>query len=283
MRRAPRPPASIAPIVVLGSDDVASAVGHALHQAGIGVVLARDPTVPVLRRTMSFDDALEYGEVIFAGVRARAAEGLPEVMRIWHHDAAAIPVTRLPVDDLLRLAPISSVIDARMRRRGPKAELRPLVSLAVGLGPGFVAGGNVHVAIETAPEATGRILYSGGTLPAHGRSADPGGAGRERFGRAPHDGLWQSSLTIGCSLAKNALVGRCGETPMAAPIGGRLRGLVRDGTAVAQGTRVLEIDPRGAAAPATGIPPRAAAVAAAVRAAVQEHFFLAVEKRAWSQ
>lgn len=283
MRRFSRSPESIQPIIVLGTDDVASAIAHALHLDGIRVLLARDSSVPVLRRAMAFDDALEHGSVIFAGVRARAAEGLLQVMQVWCDDPAAIPVTRLELDDLLCLASAGGVVDARLRRRVAKADLRPFVSLAIGLGPGFEAAGNVHIAIETAPEATGRILYRGSTLPAHGRSADLGGAGRERFGRVPHDGLWQSSLAIGANVLAGTVIGWCGDTPMAAPLAGRLRGLVRDRTRVTQGTRVLEIDPRGAAGPPAGIPPRAAAIAAAVRTAVQENYFTATERRAWSR
>lgn len=48
-------------VVVLGTDDVASAVAHALHMVGVPVILVRDTTCPVLQREMSFHDALERG------------------------------------------------------------------------------------------------------------------------------------------------------------------------------------------------------------------------------
>jgi hypothetical protein len=52
---------------------------------------------------------------------------------------------------------------------------------------------------------------------------------------------------------------------------------------VAQGTRLLEVDPRGEAAQCSGIPPRAATIAAAVRTVVKEQLFAVMERFAWSQ
>src|SRR4051812_27844036 len=43
------------------------------------------------------------------------------------------------------------LIDARMRKYAMSADIRPAAACAIGVGPGFVAGGNVHVAIETLP------------------------------------------------------------------------------------------------------------------------------------
>src|SRR3954451_19028431 len=60
------------PVLVLGTDDVASAVGWALANAAIRTVLVRDPEVPVLRRTMSYDDALEAGAATLEGIDATA-------------------------------------------------------------------------------------------------------------------------------------------------------------------------------------------------------------------
>jgi len=257
------------PIVVLGTDDVASAVGHALHGAGVAVVLARDTRIPVLRREMSFDDALECGSVTLDGVTGRATEGLLELLHALHADDESIPVTALAPDDLLCLGAIAGIVDARLRRHAPKVDLRPFVPLAIGLGPGFEAGRNVHVAIETAPEATGRILYDRATIPAHGRSALLGGIGRQRFERAPTGGTWTTSCCIGDAVRDGDLVGYCGEVPVVAPLDGVLRGLVRDRTQVEQRMRLLEVDPRGADGQWRGIPPRAAQIAAAVRTVVE--------------
>lgn len=257
------------PIVVLGTDDIASAVAHALFIAGWSVVMARDAAVPVLRRRMAFDDALAHGAAELAGVRARGAGSMLGVMQLLH-SAEFLPVTDIPPDDLLCLGLVRGVVDARMRRHERKADLRAVAGFAVGLGPGFAAGENVHLAIETAPELPAAIIREGPTLAAHGRSEPIGGAGRERFGRARWGGLWQTPHAIGDAVAAGATVGSCAGTPVRAPLAGRLRGLVRDGAEVPPGAKLLEVDPRGDDGQWSGIPHRAARIAEVTLEAVRE-------------
>lgn len=257
------------PVIVLGSDDVASAVAHALFSAGWPVVVARDAAVPVLRRGMAFDDALERGEAELDGVCGRAAFSVLAIVNLLQ-DARFVPVTAMPPDDLLCLGLGRGVVDARRRPRERKADLRSLAGFAIGIGPGFEAGVNVHIAIETAPEVAGAILRCGRTRDAPGRSAPIAGVGHERFARAPHSGTWVTACGIGDVVAAGALVGFCGGDGVCAPMGGRLRGLVRDGTAVRRASKLVEVDPRGPAALWSGIATCTAAIAASARAAVQE-------------
>lgn len=235
-------PAGRAPLaVVLGTNDVASAVGRALFLNGHGVVLSRDPLQPVLRRTMAYDDALLAGRVSFAGVDARAAGSLVEILNACT-DRSAICVTMLELGDLLCLGLIDVLVDARMRMRTLKVDQRPFARAAIGLGPGFCAGRHVDVAIETAPEAIGP-LRAGTTLAAHGRSALLSGAGRERFARAPGNGLWVTDCAIGQTVAAGERLGSCGGVSVEAPLSGRLRGLVRSAVDVPDGLKLAEIDP----------------------------------------
>lgn len=214
------------------------------------------------------------------GVTGRPEEALLDLVTALQGDTA-IPVTALALDDLLCLGVIRGIVDARMRRRAPKVDLRLFVPLAIGLGPGFEAGRNVHVAIETAPEATATILHAGATIPAHGLSALLGDAGRERFGRAPCAGMWATAHSVGDEVHAGELVGFCDEAPVLAPLQGNLRGLVRHRTLVQQTMRLVEVDPRGDAAQWRGIPPRSAQIAAAVRSVIEDQTAAALEGIAW--
>ncbi len=262
-------PALDSPIVVLGTDDVASAVAHALFVAGWPVVMARDGKVPVLRRAMAFDDALEFGCTELAGVQARGTASMLGVVQLLQA-GDTVPVTDIPPDDLLCLGLARGVIDARLRRHEQHADLRAVAGFSVGLGPGFAAGENVHLAIETAPDLPTGIIREGATLPAHGRSDPIAGIGRERFGRARWDGTWLTPHEIGDAVAAGAVVGACAGTRLRAPMAGRLRGLVRDGTIVPAGAKLLEVDPRGDTGQWTGIPARAARIAEVTLQAVRE-------------
>jgi len=251
------------PVLVLGTDDIASAVGHALASVGVAVLLARDPEVPVLRRGMSFDDALERGSVRVDGVTAYAASPPP----LFPADGV-LAVTALPIHKLMNPALIEGVIDARMRRGQHKPDLRGDLGFAIGLGPGFIAGTNVDIAVETAPDAAGLVLREGATSPAH--AVPPGEAGGRRLARAPRSGIWWTFRDVGELVEDGAVVGLCAGLQVPAPLAGHLSGLVRRGTEMRAGMRLLEVDPRGSDARCHGISPWAATVAAGSLAALHE-------------
>lgn len=254
-------PAPVA--VVLGTNDVASAVACALFRAGFGVVLSRDPMLPVLRRTMAFDDALVGGAVTLEGVTARGTASLVEVMRAFV-ERGHVSVTALDLSELLCLGLMDVLVDARMRMRTLKVDLRPFARATIGLGPGFEAGRHVDVAVETAPEAIA-ALHQGATLAPHGRSAPLGGAGRERFARAPAAGFWETDKAIGDPVVRGEAVGACAGLAVRAPLSGRLRGLVRSGTDVPAGLKLAEVDPRVSGPPSwIGLADRPRRIAEAV-------------------
>jgi hypothetical protein len=82
-----------------------------------------------------------------------------------------------------------------------------------------------------------------------------------------------TAAAIGDRVTAGALVGFCGGDGVCAPMDGRLRGLVRDGTDVRRASKLVEVDPRGEAAELSGIATRTAAIAAATLAAVTEMEF----------
>ena len=168
--------------LIFGTGDIASAIARGLFLSHWGVMMLRDEAVPVMRRGMAFDDALEDGVVELEGVwgaRATAAEMLPILAR----GREAVVVARLDpavVSNACR-AIVSVLIDARMRKYAAPADLRPLAACAIGVGPGFVAGENVDIAIETLPGQEGDVVSHGPTATPTGRSVPLGGAKEERF------------------------------------------------------------------------------------------------------
>lgn len=262
-------PSGRAPVaVVLGTNDIASAVAHRLFHAGYGVVLSRDAGQPVLRRSMAFDDALVTGFSELEGLAGRPAETLVEVLRGFT-ERAGVMVTALELGELLCLGLIDLLVDARMRMRALKVDIRPYARLTVGLGPGFTPGRHVDVAVETAPEAIG-VRREGATLAAHGRSTPLGGVGRERFARAPGAGLWETGAAIGDRVTRDDIIGSCATMPIMAPLSGRIRGLVRSGVEVPGDLKLAEVDPRADGPPSwLGISPRASRIADATLDAVR--------------
>jgi len=80
--------------LVLGTNEIASAVAVALRRAQYSVVLCHDTFPPVIRRGMAFHDALFGDQATVDGIRGERAESMVEIARaIIKPDSVA--VTRL--------------------------------------------------------------------------------------------------------------------------------------------------------------------------------------------
>ncbi len=256
------------PVLVLGAGDVGSAVAHALFQAGRTVALQDGPAPPAAsRRGMAFADAFFDGEATLAGLTARRLGSLVD-LRATLDELAFLPFLAGTVAEAVAGAPWAAVVDARMRKRAAPEDLRAWAPLTVGLGPGFAAGGgadaNCHIAVETSWEALGEVVRSGPTLPLRGEPRPIAGVGRERAVYALTAGLFRTDRTIGGRIAAAEPIGTLDGRPVLAPLGGALRGLVRDGVSVKAGAKVAEVDPRGDPALCFGLGERPLRIAEAV-------------------
>lgn len=255
-------------IVVRGIGDVASAVAHGLFLAGLPVVVHDVPAPLTTRRRMAFADAMFDGQARLAGVGARRADSLDALERLLAA-GRELPATSLDLHGLLGWLRPRVLIDARMRKRAEPEDQRALAPLVIGLGPNFVAGANVHLAVETEwGERLGVVLDRGATAPLRGEPRTLAGHGRERFVYAARDGCFRTHACIGARVTAGAAVGRLDAEAVAAPLTGWVRGLVRDGLQVPAGTRLLEIDPRLDAPELTGLGRRPQRIANAVLAAI---------------
>lgn len=249
--------------LVRGTGEIASGVAHALHQAGWPVVMHDLPTPATIRRRMAFSDAVFDGTAMLAGVSAKRAES-PAELRPLLERRRFIPVTVAPFAAVLSALPWVALVDARVRlgrRLEPQARLAPLT---IGLGPGFVAGATVTVAIDTGWARLGQIVTRGPTSPGADDPQRIAGIGGQRFIHAPYAGTFRSRYDVGHWVTAGDVIATLDDTPLAAPLTGVLRGLTRDGVPVAPGARVIEVDPRGWDAVYSGIGERAFKLAESV-------------------
>ncbi|TBW38474.1 xanthine dehydrogenase [Siculibacillus lacustris] len=252
--------------VVLGTNEIASAIAVHLTRAGDGVALVHDPHPPVLRRAMAFDDALYGDPATVEGITGLRCETTLEVVAALAEPHRVAP-TLLDLSHLLALRSPAVLVDARLQKDRTAPDLRGLAAIAIGVGPNFAVGVNCDVAIETHPEVVGRVLFGGATRRADGCSPLLGAVGGDRLLRAPQAGRWHTPHDIGQRIYRGQVVGRVDGEAIVAPFDGILRGVVRDATEVTIRAKLVEIDPRGRAARWTGIDERGRAIASAVVAA----------------
>lgn len=230
-------------VIVRGGGDLATGCVWRLWRAGFPVVVCELPEPLTVRRSVAVSTAVTEGSCRVEGMLAERAESPPEAELIARQGTVAVLVSP-------ELPPIehSVVVDARLAKRNIDTSLND-AGLVVGLGPGFVAGSDVHVVIETKRgPRLGRALWSGSAAPDTGIPGTIGTRGAERVLRAPVDGTVTWDVEIGARVTDGQPLGQVGspghEHLVHAPFGGIVRGLIAPGTRVAAGLKIGDIDPR---------------------------------------
>lgn len=258
----------MARFLVRGAGDIGSAIALRLRSQGHAVVLHDAPRPAHSRRGMAFTDAWFEKACTLEGMLAKRAPGAESVG--WMIACGrALPVCDADFEEVLAEVVPDVLVDARMHKHDEPEPLRGLAPLVIGLGPGFRAGDNADVVIETAwGESLGKVIRQGEAAAYGGEPRPLGGHGRERYVYAKSAGLFRTERAIGDRVLAGETVARVGEEPVVAPLSGILRGLTHDGARVAAGTKVLEVDPRGDPARAFGVGERPARIADGVLEAV---------------
>ena len=138
-----------------------------------------------------------------------------------------------------------AVVDAILAKRscGLRITDAPVV---IAVGPGFTAGVDCHAVVETMRGHTlGRVITEGSALPNTGVPGVIGGYGAERVLRAPKDGVFRPLKRIGELVSAGETVAEVDGEPVVTAIGGVLRGILPEGTAVTAGMKSGDVDPRG--------------------------------------
>jgi xanthine dehydrogenase accessory factor len=254
-------------VIILGTNEIASAIAARLTGEGSLVVLSHDPYPPVIRRGMAFHDALFDDRAEVDGVHGRRAETAMEIIQVLS-EPCRVAVTSLTLTDLITIRMPDVLIDARMQKYRPTPILRGISKLSIGLGPNFTANVNCDIAIETHPAHAGELLESGSTSPPDGVPRFLGGVGKGRFVYTACDGIWRTPYDTGSRVFKGVEIGRLDRLPVVAPRDGVLRGIVRDGTFVPRDTKLIEIDPRGRFSDWSGADERSRTIAEATAKAI---------------
>src|SRR5260370_34052986 len=217
------------PVLVHGVGDVGSAVAAVLFRAGYAVALHDEPAPAVLGRGMAFADAVFDGAAILDGLTALRVDTSAK-LRDALDASEVVPVTVVPFSQTLDAADWSAVIDARMRKRAVPERQRETAPLTIGLGPNFVAGETVDLAIETMwGERIAAVIVAAQhcRLPAS-RARLEGLDAPASCTHAPADGRFETGARIGGHVEEGAVIATIGDVRLRAPITGVILGLTRD-------------------------------------------------------
>ena len=245
-------------IVVRGAGDLATGTIHRLKKAGFRLLVLEAEHPAAIRRQVALSEAVYAGsarvedveavrmDVDLAEKKNRKELLEQEMERIWKKDG--VPVLVDPAGLSIAALRPAVVVDAILAKKnlGTTKEMAPLV---IALGPGFTAGEDVDVVIETKRgHNLGRVIRSGSAVPNTGIPGIIGGYGKERVMHAQAEGILRNVASIGDIVEARAVIAEIetenGTVPVEASLSGLLRGLIRDGNPVTKGFKIADIDPR---------------------------------------
>ena len=260
-------------IIVRGAGDLASGVLAAIHISGFRVLALETANPSAIRRTVAFSEAVRLGHCTIEGIEARliakeqAARILSakdEVITTGINTLATetgatagskanrlsfIPIAVDPAGELISELQPAAVVDAIIAKKNCGTHL-DMASLVIALGPGFIAGKDAHIVIETMRgHNLARLIYKGEALPNTGVPGFVGGESALRVIHAPAEGTLRVIHDIGSSVTRGEVIARIipadgSVVDVSASINGIIRGMLPDGFIVCRGLKMADIDPR---------------------------------------
>ena len=228
-------------IVVRGAGDLATGTIHRLKKAGFRLLVLEAEHPAAIRRQVALSEAVYAGSAgrgrgSRAHGRGSRREKEPErtsgtgngadLEERWCSGARGSGGTKHCSTSPGRR------VDAILAKKnlGTTKEMAPLV---IALGPGFTAGEDVDVVIETKRgHNLGRVIRSGSAVPNTGIPGIIGGYGKERVMHAQAEGILRNVASIGDIVEARAVIAEIetenGTVPVEASLSGLLRGLIRD-------------------------------------------------------
>ena len=229
-------------VIVRGGGDLGSGAIFRLHKEGFRVLVLECEKPTCIRRQVSYCEAVYEKSTKVEGVFAMLIDSPDKCEVQWAQNR--IPVLVDPYGVSIEQLKPQIVVDAIIDRKntGINVDVAPLT---IGLGPGFEAGRDVKVVIETRREnKLGAVYYEGMTVPTTGGSEIMDSYEEECVICAPKEGNFHTDRQICDIVTEGDVIGYVDKTPIKATITGILRGCIREGFHVKEGLKIMDIDPR---------------------------------------
>ena len=258
-------------VLIRGAGEMASGVAHRLYRSHFKVCLIEIRHPLAVRREVSFCEAVYDGEKEVEGIRAQLDSTPKEIPSVWQEKKIPLFVDPSGKETRKFLKP-DVVIDAIIAKRNLGTQITD-ASFVIGLGPGFTAGKDVHVVVETnRGHNLGRVIFKGSAEPDTGIPGEIGGFTVERVLRTTKSGTFHPQQSIGDRVSKGSVVAVVDDYPVIAMISGVVRGLLREGIKAKKGMKVGDIDPRGKRELCFAISEKARAIGGGVLEAILNRF-----------
>ncbi|MFC2067457.1 selenium-dependent molybdenum cofactor biosynthesis protein YqeB [Chloroflexota bacterium] len=256
--------------MIKGAGELASGVAHCLSRCHFNLCMTEIAQPLAVRREVSFSEAVYDGEQEIEGVTGSLISHFYIIKTMWQEEKIPILVDpEVIIKDFLKP---DVLVDAIIAKKNLGTTITD-ASLVIGLGPGFRAGKDVHVVIETnRGHNLGKVILEGEAEPNTGIPGMISNVTKERVLYAPEIGRFTTSKKIGDFVQEGEIVGMVGSKPIRTLANGVVRGLLRNGLEVDKGTKMGDVDPRGIREYCYTISDKARTIAGGVLEAILSHF-----------
>lgn len=230
-------------VIIRGGGDLATGIAHRHYMAGFKIVILEIKEPTAIRRKVSFCEAIYSGEITVEGVKAILVNSLDEVNEALHN--GFIPVLIDEKGEMIKNIKPIAVVDSILAKKnmGTNKDMAPIT---IGLGPGFEAGVDVDLVVETVRgHYLGKVLHEGKAAANTGIPGDIMGFREERIVRAGASGIVKSFYNIGDNVKEGEQICEIDDNIVYANLTGTLRGMIKEGLYVNKGLKIGDIDPRG--------------------------------------
>lgn len=257
-------------VLIKGAGEMASGIAHRLRRCHFTVCMTEISKPRAVRRGVSFSEAVYEGEKTVEGITAKLVSSHQEILTAWDDEKIPIIVDEeTKIKDLLKA---DVLVDAIVAKRNLGTKITDAL-LVIALGPGFYAGRDVHLVVETnRGHNLGRIITKGEAEQDTGIPGIIAGFSRERILRAPANGQLTTPRDIADYSKSGEIVATVNGFPVRAEINGVIRGLLRSGSEVLNGMKIGDIDPRGVKEYCYTISDKARAVGGALLEGILSYF-----------
>lgn len=228
-------------VVIRGAGDIATGIIYVLKKFSYNLVALEIDKPSVIRRAVSLADAMynDFSEVEgLVGIKCNSLEDIYNVIKTGN-----IPIVNDSNGKYIELLRPHIVVDSILAKRNLGTNIG-MANIVIGVGPGFVAGVDVHAVIETKRgHYLGRVIYDGRAEPNTGIPGEIGGYSLERVIKSSCEGRIKNIFKIGDVVKKNDVIAMIDDVEVVATIDGVLRGLIREGYYVPVNFKISDIDP----------------------------------------
>lgn len=230
-------------IAIKGAGDLASGVAVRLRKSGFRKIFMLEVPQPLaVRRNVTFCEAVYEGQIEVEAIRAVKVSKVSEFDAVWKSGNIAVLVD--PAWTSLKEFVPDVLVDGILAKKN-LGTTRDDARLVIGLGPGFTAGEDVDLAVETKRgHDLGRVIEEGSPMVNTGVPGPVNGYTTERVLRSPAEGVFVARCSISDQVKAGDVLGTVSGENVIAEIDGVIRGLIRSDCRVKRGVKIGDIDPR---------------------------------------